>query len=191
MTKFILSKNWDLSVANGYWIGGYFPVSNSSNGYHKILAQWWENFLRPGHHVLLVTENEIVKNEFSLLYPGTVFKNLEYQSNKRDFDLDLCKPWDYVTIDKFDAIVCQATFEHLFDPVQAMRNLINITNDNGEIYIHTHTPGFHYHPYPRDYLRFQPDWFEDVAKNFTNVRLLDLFYNESHIFSRYKKSDKV
>lgn len=182
----LTSKKWDLSVHNGYWIGGHFYVPNLSYGYHGIMSQWWQDFFKPGHSALLVTESTIVKNKFSEYYPTITFKNLQFGEDSADYNLDLCKPWDLPSIEKFDAVICQATFEHLFNPVRAIENLIGICNPAGEIYLHTVTPGFPYHKCPQDYLRFYGDWFEDVTSNFSNIMLLDLVEKQNHIFARYK-----
>jgi hypothetical protein len=184
----IYSGYWDYRY-NGDWIGGHLPVSNSSSGYHGILKQWWDSYLLPQDNVLLITEGKIVKNELEMMYPHVNFINHGFmQEGNYEYDVifDLCKPLQNITMPKINAIVCQATLEHLFDPITALKNMLSLCNYGAEIYIHTHTPDFPYHPYPRDYLRFQPDWFVDIPKNIENLDIMDLCYDNKHIFSRLK-----
>ncbi|MBU1181382.1 MAG: class I SAM-dependent methyltransferase [Proteobacteria bacterium] len=68
------------------------------------------------------------------------------------------------SLESVDCIVSQAILEHLIDPYKHVRDCWNLLNDNGHLILHTVIPGFHYHRYPIDCLRFFPDWFEEVAK---------------------------
>lgn len=63
-----------------------------------------------------------------------------------------------------DCIVSQAILEHLIDPYKHVRDCWNLLNGNGHLILFTVIPGFHYHRYPIDCMRFFPDWFEEVAK---------------------------
>jgi SAM-dependent methyltransferase len=187
-------KKWNYSETDGFWIGGRFHVSNISKGYHGLLKQWWE-FYNNGDMCLLVSENNVVKREFMQSYPGWQFVTLDLYDNKGepvDIIADLCGQLPEQLLNKFDLVVCQATLEHLYDPLVAMRNIFRLLKVEGIVVIHTHTPVFPYHPFPRDYLRYNPDWFEDIVVYLKEVRLLELFTTKGgHLFAAYRKEKYV
>ena len=57
--------------------GGNFPVSNLSNGYHGILKEWWDYYNKVPD-VLLISENNVVKQEFQNIYPNWNIVTLDY-----------------------------------------------------------------------------------------------------------------
>lgn len=180
---------WNYELING-WVGGHFVVSNLSNGYHGILKQWLDHYSTTSKNCLLVSENKLVKNQFQLEYSSLEFKTLEYyEEMNQDTDLkyNLCEQWDTNNIEQFDIVMCQATFEHLYDPCMAMRNLRDIMKPGGTLLIHTHVPGMAYHPYPKDYLRFYSDWFFDAEQFSNGLKLIELAEIDVHIFSAYQK----
>lgn len=63
-----------------------------------------------------------------------------------------------------DLIISQAMFEHLIDPYKHLKDLVKILKNKGYLIIHTQLPGYPYHRYPIDCLRFYPDWFESCGK---------------------------
>ena len=188
-TIHITRGEWDLNSETG-WVGGKFAVNNLSTGYHGILKQWLDHQANDAKNCLLVSENKVVKEQFKTHYEHIDFKTLDfYEEMNQEVDLkyNLCEPWENSVTETFDIILCQATFEHLYDPVTAITNLSNILNVNGLLLIHTHVPGMEYHPYPRDYLRFYPDWFVDITKFKKNLTCVELIEVNHHIFSAYKK----
>ena len=70
--------------------------------------------------------------------------------------------------------------EHLVDPYKHVADLIALLNTGGMLILHTHIPGFKYHRYPVDCIRFYPDWFEEVATR-TNCQVLDRYIGELRI----------
>jgi SAM-dependent methyltransferase len=186
---FVNEKEWDLSYKNK-WVGGQFVVSNLSGGYHGILKQWWEFYGEHTSQWLLISENTNVKQEFKNAYPLKEFKTLEFyeeMNSNADLQFNLCEEIPNDRIEQFDMIVCQATFEHLYNPVTALKNLANLLSLGGIVVIHTHVPGFQYHQYPRDYFRFFPDWFIDAEKFVGDIILKELCVVGPHIFSAYQK----
>lgn len=183
--------NWNYEKQNFHGanaIGGAWPVPNLSGFYHGILQQWWQNHFPRVKDCLLISENVHVKQHFENNYSNIkFFTNDHPESDQKPVDIshDLCVPWS--TYNAFDAIICQATLEHLYDPMTAMKNMNIALKSGGEIYIHTHTPGYPYHNHPRDYFRFQPDWFIDLPKYVKNLELKELCEFDNHIFSLYKK----
>jgi SAM-dependent methyltransferase len=189
IVKHLSSKDWNCEVDKN-WVGGKVLVSNLSSGYHGLLKEWFDHYNIKKSKCLLISENQIVKNEFKMMYPQIEFKTLEFYEDMNqivDLKYNLCESWDRYNIEKFDIILCQATFEHLYDPCTAIKNLNNILNLNGVILIHTHVPGMPYHPYPKDYLRFYPDWFKEVSNFVKDLQLVELIEANYHIFSAYKK----
>lgn len=64
----------------------------------------------------------------------------------------------------YDLIISQAMFEHLIDPFKHLEDLSKLLKRGGYLIIHTHLPGYTYHRFPIDAIRFFPDWFESSAK---------------------------
>jgi len=174
-------------------VGGFFPVKNLSRGYHGLLKQWLDNRAINGKNCLLISENDVSKRQFEDNYSDIEFKTLDhYPEMNENIDLkyNLCEYWnhdDIETIGKFDIILCQATLEHLYDPYTAIKNLKNVLNVSGALMLHTHVPGMKYHPYPRDYVRFYPDWFLDIEKFMGKIKLTELVVVDVHIFAEYVK----
>lgn len=189
---------WNLTIQPGhYTIGGLFKVSNLSNGYHGILQQWWEFYTYRESdstiNVLLISENNKVKSEFKARYPSwniVTIDNYPEISTTNDVDTvgDICNSVNPI-VGKFDLIINQATLEHVYNPFQAMSNLISSLNEGGFLLTHTHPPNQEYHQYPRDYFRFMIDWWIDLPKYITHIELMEVYmHNNAHVFSCYKKT---
>jgi SAM-dependent methyltransferase len=187
----IFSKNniqWNVDTSNNYknFVGGLFPTSNTSNGYHGILQQWWE-YYNKGNDILLISETQIVKNEFKEKYPQWNIFTADKFSDDTDIKVDICS-MNNPFVNKYDLIINQATIEHVHDPFRAMYNLINSLKIGGILVTHTHPPGYWYHQYPKDYFRFMKDWWYDIPSYINDVELLELYMtNNKHVFTCYKK----
>ena len=189
MINIITNGNWNYSGKRT--IGGWWDAPNQSKGYHGILRQWWEYYDISNPDVLLVSENNIVKKHFNTIYPSWNITTTDYFDNmgeEVDLKLNLCETWS--NLNSYDKIINQATFEHLYDPVTALKNLANSLKLNGEIYLHTHVPGFIYHQVPRDYFRFHPDWFIDAEQFIGKIKLKELYISNNHIFVLYKREEQ-
>ena len=175
-------------------IGGKrFFVSNLSGGYHGIMKQYWDEYTTgTSIYVLLISENNTVKEEYQKYYPLwniTTIDNYPEISTFSSCDIkgDICSFINPIT-NKYDLIINQATLEHVYNPFQAMHNLINSLKINGIIVSHTHPPDQIYHQYPRDYFRFMIDWWIDLEKYINNIELAELYmYKNVHVFSVYRK----
>lgn len=193
--NYVFSKEnnkWDTTIYPGnYTIGGLFKCSNLSKGYHGILKQYWEHYNK-GTDVLLVSENNKVKEEFNVHYPDWNIKTIDLYpeiSTKVDVDIvgDICNQENPIQ-DKYDLIINQATIEHVYNPFQAMLNLTKSLKVGGILVTHTHPPNQEYHQYPRDYFRFMIDWWIDLPKYIDGIELLEVcMKNNAHVFSCYKK----
>jgi SAM-dependent methyltransferase len=192
----LFSKNgntFNYDLKNGM-IGGHFVCSNLSCGYHGILQQYWEFYHNKNEKidVLLVSENNKVKNDFLKIYPNwnifTIDLHYDLTDDVPDIVGDLCSNENPIRNQKFDLIINQATLEHTYNPFKVMENLVNSLKNEGTIVSHTHPPGFQYHSYPRDYFRFMIDWWFDIPNYIENIELMELCMLESrHVFSVYKR----
>jgi hypothetical protein len=187
------NKKWNTEFNGGY--GGWIPVPNHSHGYHGLLKQWWEEY-GLGTSSLFISETNEVGSVINKLYPTTKILTTDYylglvEDGRTDIIWNL---YDQIPLDlsshRFSSIVCQATFEHLMDPVGVIRNFVLLLEEGGYIYMHTHTPMYPYHPWPKDYLRFFPDWFYDIPEIVSNIKLTELYCKEGHVFAVYHKISK-
>jgi len=185
------NNTFNFELINGGY-GNFIPVSNHSKGYHGILEQFIEKYKIKGN-ALLISESKKVASEMSNHFKALKFKSTDYYLDLKDnYETDFLwnlydKIPDELKKEKFDIIISQATFEHIMDPISIIKKFKNIITDDGYIYVHTHTQYFPYHPWPKDYLRFQIDWFLDLEKIVPNIKLIELISTGSHIFSLYKK----
>ena len=186
-------QRWNYTLSGEGWIGGKFEATNYSHGYHGILRQWWDHY-NQGSSCLLVSENNVVKAEFESHYPSWSFLTLDkYDNLGQPVDMveDLCGDVSAETRNRFDLVICQATLEHVYDPCAAIRNMIAMLKENGVLVVHTHTPSFPYHPYPRDYLRFQLDWFQDIPEFAPGSELAELYAVGGHVFAAIRRIDNA
>lgn len=190
------NQSWNLDK-DDYFIGGAFRVSNLSGGYHGILKQYWNFYLtKKNPNVLLISESDKVKQEFNTFYSEWIIDTIdlypEINVDKTQPNIvgDICSQTNPLT-KKYDLIINQATIEHVYNPFQAMYNLSNALELDGILITHTHPPGFGYHRYPNDYIRFMKDWWYDLPKYIDGIILMELCMSEnSHVFTCYKKITK-
>jgi SAM-dependent methyltransferase len=189
------SKN--LNYASGdSWIGGKFVVRNISTGYHKIMIDYIDKYIDTNTElkVLLVSENNTVKQDFNNVYPKWDIDTIDLypeisKDNNCDILGDICSYMNPIPIDNnYDLIINQATLEHLYNPFRAMENLTSKLKNDGLLVSHTHPPGFQYHQFPRDYFRFMKDWWYDLPKYISNIELKELYMHQNrHVFTLYQK----
>lgn len=182
-------NTWNYNYDNG--CGGWMKAPNTSNGYHGILIQWWEHF-GLGENCLLLSETTKVRELFQSKYPDTSFICTDYYTELiKDASTDII--WNLydnapnsLPTAFFNSIICQATFEHLLDPVGVLKKLVSIANNGANIYLHTHLPLYPHHSWPSDYLRFYPEWFKDVCMLIPEITLYESFAYQGHIFALYR-----
>lgn len=170
---------------------GHMLVPNVSGFYHNILRMYWTQY-GLGAKCLLVSETKAVGSVFASQYATTEFVTTDYylqlQPNPEcDVEWDLCSLDVPVKLNNFTSVINQATLEHVSDPVQVIRNLVEVLESDGLLYLQTHTPAFKYHGYPRDYLRYFPDWFIDLPQILNSIYLLELLCIDGHVFAVFKK----
>lgn len=183
---------WDLNTKFG--IGGWFEAPNTSGGYHGLLLQWWTKF-GLGKDCLLISETTKVREIFQAKYESTNFVCTDYytellENAKTDVIWNLYHdiPEEFKNR-KFDSVICQATFEHLLDPVGILKKFSKICNNGAFIYLHTHTPYYPKHSWPSDYLRYYPEWFFDVCGLIPNLKLVELHSDNGHVFALFKVNE--
>ncbi|MFK7932194.1 MAG: hypothetical protein AB8G22_01710 [Saprospiraceae bacterium] len=86
----------------------------------------------------------------------------------------------------YDLIISQAMLEHLINPYKHMIDLSNALSKGGHLVVHTVIPGFPYHRYPIDCMRFYPDWFEEVGNRLA-LKIIDKYIGEQRIMYCYQK----
>jgi len=191
VTYSVAGRRWDTRISEG--IGGWIPMPNHSHGYHGLLQQWWTAY-GLGNSCLLISESNEVKASFQKLYPATRMTTTDYyldlNPNARHTDV-VWNLYDPIPADlvamQFGSVICQATMEHLMDPVGVLRKFATLLVDGGHLYLHTHTPLYAYHASPRDYLRYFPDWFRDIGLVILEIEVVEVYCMAGHAFAVYRK----
>jgi len=139
--------------------------------------------------VLLPGEYNADKNYFSKLF-GIDVGNIVTAGIGGDVNYE----WDFdeepPEMGKFDFILSQAMLEHLLNPYRHVAELSQMLNPGGRLIIHTVMPGFWYHRYPIDCVRFYPDWFEKIAERL-NLLVCDRYIGGLRICYTLQKSEKA
>jgi hypothetical protein len=166
---------------------------NSSGALNATLLSWAEIHGNMQGKVLLVTEPVPVRTFLSTRYPLASFVCVglvdESQLGGFDFEVDLCQRRS-LPRKTFDVAFFQAALEHMIDPVTVMNEICGSLKPGPKsvLVMHTHTPRYPYHGAPRDYLRFMPDWFEDLPGILdVRVTLVELWCNEEHLLACYRR----
>jgi SAM-dependent methyltransferase len=169
------------------FVHGFVHTAESSTGSHGIMFELYDKF-GLGKSCLLIGENRDNKEWFSNRFNGTKFHTVDFdKERKADFAWDICTPLSKEMKGmKFDSIICLATFEHVFDPVGAMKSFSKLLNHGGHLYVHAPSE-FPYHRYPIDCLRFYEDWFKASANYIKDLDLVYLHKELGHIFAVYNK----
>jgi len=189
--SFTYSKNvnsWNYNRNIG--IGGWFKAPNTSSGYHGLLLQWWSKF-GLGDNCLLISETIKVREIFEKEYSDTNFTCTDFYTDLLiDAETDVL--WNLyhpipkqIQCIKYDSVICQATFEHLIDPVGVLKKIAAVCKPGAYIYLHTHTPYYPKHNWPSDYLRYYPEWFFDVCELIPNLEILEVYSELGHVFALY------
>lgn len=147
------NANYDHYILSG--------LPNESTFYSGEIIKWIKDINNPTNKILLAGDNR----QIAMLLGKAINSMNIYTAGIID-DVDF--KWDFEdkvpNIGKFNIIVSQVMLEHLIDPYKHMYDLSSLLLPNGYLVIHTVCPGYGYHRYPIDTLRFYPDWFEEVGK---------------------------
>jgi SAM-dependent methyltransferase len=145
-------------------------VPNLVGSFNEVLRCFWDHH-GLGSRSLLVSESVRTSDVMHRHYPETEFLTCdlfselmgEQQADRPHFVWDVCTqpPRDLIP-SSFDSVVSHALLEHVIAPTTAIKNFLMLLRAGGKLYFMTHTPSFHKHQYPRDYVRFHHDYFEDL-----------------------------
>lgn len=160
--------NLDKDYSNKHIMG----LSKESGIIRGVIVNIIEKAEQNINRVLLPGEYISDKSHYSTLF--SIDNSNIVTAGIGDVDYDWNFEDDPPSMGKFDLIVTQAMLEHLLNPYKHVVELSQILNPGGLLIIHTHIPGFAYHRYPVDCIRFYPDWFEEMA-----IRL------DMSVFDRY------
>jgi hypothetical protein len=180
------------------------PLPNLSGALDSVIRQYIDCY-GLGERCLLVSENNEVKSELARHYPLVRFatcdcypelmaRGKEAGATAVDVLWDVCQPAPArLRSEPFHSVLCHALLEHVIAPSMAMVNLFSVCRSGGVLYILTCTPSFFYHGFPRDYVRFHKDYFEDLPAfmerhDSTRCQLLALHSKEGLIRACYRKS---
>ena len=135
--------------------------------------------------VLLPGENNAVKDAYAALFklPNSRITTAgisEHVDFRWNFEHDPPR------MGPFDCIVSQAMLEHLINPYKHVCDLYCLLENGGHLILHTHIPGFEYHRYPIDCMRFFPDWFEVMADRL-GAAIVDKCIYERRILYHFRK----
>jgi len=134
---------------------------------------------RPPSSLLLPGENNTVKPVYAGLLNIPV-ENIVTAGVLSDMDIQWNFEQDPPIGEHYDCIVSQSMLEHLIDPYKHIRDCTSLLNPGGHMILHTMMPGFGYHRYPVDCMRFYPDWFEEVAKR-VSLTVADKYIHNARI----------
>ena len=140
-------------------------------------------------HIYLDGDNSAIKKQFKqwLDLPDADIVTAGYG---KEYDFF----WDYENDPpkklpgNYDLIISQSIVEHLIDPYKHFVDLAKLLKKGGVIMFQTDMPGFTYHRFPIDTLRFFPDWFEAVGKklNLKVIRRFQRDFNVIYVFQKIK-----
>jgi hypothetical protein len=180
---------------------GRLEVPNIVGYFYGIIRQYWDRH-GLGKKCLLVSESKAVAKAMHQHYPSVHFVSADLfselvgkgEEDQPEWRWDVCKaPPTGLAAHRFDSIICQSLLEHVIDPTAAMYNMIALLSENGHLYVQTHSPSFGIHRYPRDYVRFNIDYFQDLPKYFESrgvyCQLMELYSNRGFIELAIKRLD--
>lgn len=159
------------------WEGWYRP-------YHAILIKWCHHFGLNGAGLVIGEEGQGGQNTKELFEETFSVKAYTVGLANADIVWDITTPLQ--TNKKYNWIMCQATLEHVTDPVAAIKNMAKLLNVGGRLYLHTVGPEFPLHRRPLDCYRYFRDALIAFAE-LANLEIDDICYTKSHCFAVYRR----
>ena len=174
-------KTYGTFDSNNYDAFSVDDLSNESGFYHGELIKWSADLypncvLFAGENTKTATYLKEKINAKKVITAG--LSEVDYRWNFEHNAPEIPE--------KLDLIISHAIFEHLLNPYQHLSELARLVETQGVLIIHTVMPGFRYHRYPVDTLRFYPDWFEEMADRL-RLKIVNKRIKEDHIFYMYQK----
>lgn len=183
------AKNYgNFSVLADYKIYQIDNLKNESNVLFGEIVKFVFNLPKKAVRVLLDGEENICKKVIKrhLRMDSSEFFTAGLGSCDYHWNFEENPP---KKIGKFDLIISQAIIEHLIDPAKHVSDLVLLLKKDGYLILHSVLPGFDYHRFPIDTLRFYPDWFEEMARKL-NLIVEEKYLRGSHLFYVYKKPSR-
>lgn len=162
------------------------PVKNVSRKFDGLLVQWWEYFRLTGKGMVVGDGGhcDAVRTELMELYPEITSLHV-VDLHDADIIWDITEPPGGIPHD-YDWVICQATLEHVYDPVSAIRNMLEVLRPGGLLYIHTVGPQMKVHRCPVDCLRFLRDFFV-ILENELKTEIVDMLVTGYHVNVVYRR----
>lgn len=185
-TNFQYRKNYgDFEFKRDYKRYRIKSVPNEAGLILGGIVKYLRDIPGPVRNLLLLGENEAVKK----IYRDT-FKIETIATAGLYPDSDLV--WNYeeslpANMGTYQVIISQAMLEHLIDPYKHFKDVSQLLEPGGYFIVHTVLPGYFYHRYPVDCLRFYPDWFEEVAQRL-KWRVVARHIRRGYIFYKFQKT---
>jgi SAM-dependent methyltransferase len=105
---------------------------------------------------------------------------------------ELCAVGDLVEHfgpESFDVVISTEMIEHVRDWRGAIENLKAVLKPEGTLFVTTRSIGFHFHGYPSDYWRYEPEDFEAIFSDFDD-RVIDTDAVAPGVFIKATKSGR-
>ena len=162
------------------------PVQNVSKKFDGVLIQWWEHFGLSGKGMVVGDGGycDPVRAKLTELHPEI---DVVHFADMHDADIiwDITKPLTGFSHD-YNWIICQATLEHVYDPVASIRNMLDALTPGGLLYIHTVGPQMKVHRHPVDCVRFLRDFFVIIEREL-KTEIVDMLVTGYHVNVLYRK----
>jgi SAM-dependent methyltransferase len=134
------------------------------------------------NNVLFAGDGNVIKPYLKDYFPNITTSSISNDSDFYwNFEKELPKG-----IGTFDLIISQACFEHIINPYKHLEDMASLLNKGGRLIVHTNTQFHCYHRYPIDTLRYNPDWFEEVAKRI-NLEVVKRRVSKTYITYMFQK----
>lgn len=78
--------------------------------------------------------------------------------------------FDFFEESSFDVVICTEVLEHVHQWQLVVSNMKKLVKTNGIIFITTRAIGFHYHPFPYDFWRYEPENFQHI---FSDMNIIE------------------
>lgn len=164
------------------------PLSESGR-INGVVGYALRSVARPTDFLLLAGERRSSRPAYSSL-SGIPVERILTAGWHEDMDFR----WNYendppAELPQVDLIASKAMLEHLLDPSKHVRDCWGLLKPGGHLLLTTVMPGFQYHRYPIDCLRFFPDWFEETAQRLGAEIVLRNLDKTTRILYIYRKPD--
>jgi hypothetical protein len=161
---------------------------NSSRGFNPVLIAHIAKYVKTDDYMILVAEPyecaAVMKELWPQLREIDVVPSGGVAGEEFDYDLNVIQ----TTFEPlYELVVCQATIEHVCMPANAIANCANLCAQGGHLTLMTVAPGFEYHAWPIDCLRFFPDFFKDLER-YLPIKMVEYDEYIGRIVVTYEKT---